>query len=171
MQIATGDGNGCVRCHENGGPAAPLSITRISKDNEWLLSHMADPVAIAPGVRTAQEPAPKPVMSRFKAQAAVAYLKRVHAGDPLPTHVDDTVKLAASTYAETCVVCHRISGEGGIVGPDLTLVGRRRNEADIHAFIEDPEAMMGEPSVMPPFAKRLRPDQINALARYLSSRK
>jgi ubiquinol-cytochrome c reductase cytochrome b subunit len=171
MQIATGEGNGCVRCHENGGPAAPLSITRISKDNEWLLSHMADPVAIAPGVRTAQEPAPPPVMSRFKAQAAVAYLKRVHAGDPLPTHVDDSVKLAALTYAETCVVCHRISGEGGIVGPDLTLVGRRRNEADIHAFIEDPEAMMGEPSVMPPFGKRLKPEQIDALAKYLAGRK
>jgi len=110
-------------------------------------------------------------MSRFKAQAAVAYLKRVHAGDPLPAHVDDTVKLAALTYAETCVVCHRISGEGGIVGPDLTLVGRRRSEAGIHAFIEDPEAMMGEPSVMPPFGKRLTPEQIGALAKYLASRK
>jgi len=171
MQITTGDGNGCIRCHENGGPAAPLSITRISKDTEWLLSHMADPVAIAPGVRTAQEPAPKPVMSRFKAQAAVAYLKRVHAGDPMPARVDDTVKLAALTYAETCVVCHRISGEGGTVGPDLTLVGRRRPEAQIHAFIEDPEAITGEPSDMPAFGKRLKPEQIDALAKYLASRK
>jgi ubiquinol-cytochrome c reductase cytochrome b subunit len=171
MQIATGEGNTCIRCHVNGGPAAPLSITRLSKDNEWLLSHMADPVAIAPGVRTAQEPAPRPVMSRFKAQAAVAYLKRVHAGDPVPARLDDTVKLAAQTYAETCVVCHRISGEGGTVGPDLTLVGRRRPEAEIHAFIEDPEAVMGEPSAMPAFGKRLKPEQIDALATYLASRK
>ncbi len=171
MQIATGENNTCVRCHENGGPAAPLSITRLSKDNEWLLSHMADPVAIAPGVRTAQEPAPKPVMSRFNAQAAVAYLKRVHAGDPVPTNVDETVKLAALTYAETCVVCHRISGEGGTVGPDLTFVGRRRPEKEIHDFIEDPEAMMGEPSVMPAFGTRLKPEQIDALAKYLAARK
>ena len=110
-------------------------------------------------------------MSRFKAQAAVAYLKRVHAGDPMPARVDDIVKVAALTYAETCVVCHRISGEGGTVGPDLTLVGRRRPEAEIHAFIEDPEAVMGEPSVMPAFGTRLTPDQINALAKYLASRK
>lgn len=171
MLIATGEGNTCVRCHENGGPAAPLAITRLSKDTEWLLSHMADPVAIAPGVRNAQDPAPKPVMSRFRAQAAVAYLKRVHAGDPIPTHIDETVKLAASTYADTCVVCHRISGEGGTVGPDLTLVGRRRPEKEIHEFIEDPEAMMGEPSQMPAFGKRLRPEQIDALAKYLASRK
>ncbi|HUQ86822.1 MAG TPA: cytochrome b N-terminal domain-containing protein [Vicinamibacterales bacterium] len=171
MQIATGDGNTCVRCHENGGPAAPLSITRLTKDNEWLVSHMADPVAIAPGVRNAQDPAPAPVMSRFNAQAAVAYLKRVHAGDPVPAHIDDTVKVAAQTYAETCVVCHRISGEGGILGPDLTFVGRRRPEAEIHSFIEDPEAMMGEPSAMPAFGKRLKPEQIDALAKYLASRK
>jgi mono/diheme cytochrome c family protein len=171
MQIATGEGNTCIRCHENGGPAAPLAITRLSKDNEWLLSHMADPMVIAPGVRAMRDPSPQPVMSRFKAQAAVAYLKRVHAGDPLPPHVDDTVKLAALTYAETCVVCHRISGEGGTVGPDLTLVGQRRPEAEIHAFIEDPEVIMGEPSVMPPFARRLKPEQIDALARYLASRK
>jgi mono/diheme cytochrome c family protein len=101
----------------------------------------------------------------------VAYLKRVHAGDPVPAHVDETVKLAASTYAETCVVCHRISGEGGTVGPDLTFVGRRRDEKDIHAFIEDPEAIMGEASAMPAFGTRLKPEQIDALAHYLAGRK
>ena len=46
---ATGDGNACIRCHENGGPAAPLAITRLTKDNEWLLSHMADPVVDCAG--------------------------------------------------------------------------------------------------------------------------
>jgi mono/diheme cytochrome c family protein len=51
------------------------------------------------------------------------------------------------------------------------VVGRRRPEAEIHAFIEDPETIMGEPSVMPPFGKRLKPEQIDALARYLASRK
>jgi ubiquinol-cytochrome c reductase cytochrome b subunit len=171
MMIATGEGTTCVQCHENGGPAAPLAITRITKDNEWLLAHMADPVAIAPGVRNESDPSPRPVMSRFKAQAAVAYLKRVHAGDPLPAHIDDTIKVAALTYAETCVVCHRISGEGGTVGPDLTFVGRRRAEQEIHSFIEDPEAMMGEPSTMPAFGKRLKPEQIDALAKYLAARK
>jgi ubiquinol-cytochrome c reductase cytochrome b subunit len=171
MQIATGEGNTCAACHVSGGPAAPLSMTRITKDNEWLLSHMADPMVIAPGVRGPHETAPPEVMSRFNAQATVAYLKRVHAGDPVPTNVDATVKLAALTYAETCVKCHRISGEGGTLGPDLTAVGRRRPEAEIHAFIEDPESMMGEPSVMPAFGKTLKSEQIDALAKYLALRK
>lgn len=171
MQIATGEGNTCVACHLSGGPAAPLSMTRITKDNEWLLSHMADPMVIAPGVRGPHGVEPTPVMSRFKAQAAVAYLKRVHAGDPVPADIDDTVRMAALTYAETCVVCHRISGEGGTVGPDLTLVGRRRPEKEIHDFIEDPESMMGEPSVMPAFGTRLKPEEIDALSKYLAGRK
>jgi ubiquinol-cytochrome c reductase cytochrome b subunit len=171
MQIATGEGNTCAACHVSGGPAAPLSMTRITKDNEWLLSHMADPMVIAPGVRGPHETAPPEVMSRFNAQATVAYLKRVHAGDPVPEHLDAATKLAALTYAETCVKCHRISGEGGTLGPDLTLVGRRRPEAEIHSFIEDPESMMGEPSVMPAFGKTLKTEQIDALAKYLASRK
>jgi mono/diheme cytochrome c family protein len=57
------------------------------------------------------------------------------------------------------VVCHRISGEGGTVGPDLTFVGRRRPEKEIHDFIEDPEAMMGEPSVMPAFGTGSSPSR------------
>jgi len=171
LQIATGEGNTCAACHVSGGPAAPLSRIRLTKDTEWLLSHMADPMVIAPGVRGPHEAAPPPVMSRFNAEATVAYLKRVHAGDPVPAHIDETVKLAALTYAETCVKCHRISGEGGTLGPDLTLVGRRRPEKEIHAFIEDPESMMGEPSVMPAFGTILKTEQIDALAKYLGARK
>ena len=99
------------------------------------------------------------------------FRSRVHAGDPVPQQIDATTKAAAQVYAETCVVCHRISGEGGTVGPDLTAVGRRRTEKEIHSFIEDPEAMMGEPSVMPAFDTRLKPEQIDALAKYLAARK
>ena len=149
LQIATGEGSSCARCHEPGGPAAPLSITRITKDEEWLLAHMADPVAIAPGVRSPDEPEPKPVMSRFKAQAVVAFLRREHAGSPIP-NVGASEKLAALTYAETCVVCHKISGEGGIVGPDLTRVGARKDAAAIRQVIEDAPSVYGE-TEMPVF--------------------
>ena len=48
----------CARCHVGGGPAAALEITRVTKDEEWLLAHMADPVAIAPGVRGPEDAAP-----------------------------------------------------------------------------------------------------------------
>ena len=162
--FATDDAGGCARCHVAGGPAAPLSITRLTKDNEWLLAHMADPIAIAPGVRTEQERAPKPVMSRFRAEAVVAYLRRVHAGSSAPNVATD-VRLAAQTYAENCVMCHKVSGDGGAVGPDLSHVGSRRDEAFITAMIEDPVAATGKKdSVMPDFKSQLSAEQIAALS-------
>lgn len=166
LQIATDPASACTRCHVAGGPAAPLAITRLTKDEEWLLSHMADPVAIAPGVRSEQDPEPKPVMSRFRAQAVVAFLRREHAGSPIP-NVSAGDKLAALTYADTCVACHKISGEGGTLGPDLTHVATRRDAASIKAVIEDAPRVFGETD-MPVFKNKLRADQIDALVEYLS---
>ena len=168
-QIATDEASPCTRCHAPGAPAAPLAQTRITRDEEWLLSHMADPVALAPGVRSEQEPAPRPMMSRFKAQAVVSYLRREHAGRAHPV-IDEAGKAAALTYAETCVACHKLGGEGGTMGPDLTHVGTRRKAAVIKAVIEDAPEMYGE-TAMPRFKDRLTPAQIDALANYLAERK
>lgn len=168
-QIATDAASPCARCHAPGAPAAPLAQTRVSRDEEWLLSHMADPVALAPGVRSEQEPAPRPMMSRYKAQAVVSYLRRTHAGAAHPS-VDDAGKLAAITYAETCVACHKIAGDGGTMGPDLTSVGARRDAATIKAIIEDASQVYGE-TAMPPFKTRLKPEQVEALSNYLATRK
>ena len=41
------------RCHVEGGPASPVRDTRISRDDGWLVFHMSDPEAIAPGARPA----------------------------------------------------------------------------------------------------------------------
>ena len=97
---------------------------------------MIDPVAIAPGCATEQDRAPRSAMGRG-AQAVVAYLRRSHAGIQ-PPPLEPSIRLAAMTYASTCVVCHRISGEGGTVGPDLTEIGKRRDAAGIREVIEDP---------------------------------
>ncbi len=129
---------------------------------------MADPVALAPGVRSTQDPAPRPMMSRFKAQAVVSYLRRAHAGRPHPV-VDEAGRLAALTYAETCVACHKIGGDGGSMGPDLTQVGARRDAATIKAIIEDASQVYGE-TAMPPFRNRLTPEQVDALTNYLATR-
>jgi mono/diheme cytochrome c family protein len=108
-------------------------------------------------------------MSRFQAQAVVAYLRRLHAG-AAPPEVADEVRLAATTYANICVVCHKISGEGGTLGPDLTRVGARREAASIREVIEDASLVYGETS-MPTFKNRLSADQMAALVHYLSARR
>jgi hypothetical protein len=58
------------------------------------------------------------------------------------------------------------------VGPDLSFVGARRDEAFIRAMIEDPAAVTGDSeTLMPDFKSQLSADQISALARYLALRR
>ena len=169
MRLATSESSTCARCHVSGGPAGDLATIRLTKDDEWLLAHMADPVAIAPGVRPADQPAPRRAMTRMQAVAVVAFLRRQYGGASAPA-VTLEVANAAQTYAEVCVACHRISGEGGTVGPDLTHVGRRRDEGTLRKLIADPLTAYPK-STMPPFKDTLSAEQIDALARYLASRK
>jgi ubiquinol-cytochrome c reductase cytochrome b subunit len=168
-EIVTRNNSTCVRCHVAGGPAADLLSTRITRDEEWLLAHMADPVAIAPGVRSEDDPAPPPQMTRFQAQSVAAYLRRMRAG-ATPPALSEQDRLAANTFAGTCVGCHKISGEGGESGPDLSRVGARRDAASIHKIIQDPTVEYPD-TMMPTFGERLSAQQMDALAQYLAKRR
>jgi ubiquinol-cytochrome c reductase cytochrome b subunit len=168
-ELVTGDKSRCARCHVAGGPAADVAVTHITKDEEWLLAHMADPVAIAPGVRSSDDPAPPPQATRFQAQAIVAYLRRTRAGSrPPPVTPED--RLATTTFANMCVGCHKIAGEGGETGPDLSAIGRRRDAANIRRIITDPALEFGD-SIMPAYGERLSEQQMDALAQYLAKRR
>jgi ubiquinol-cytochrome c reductase cytochrome b subunit len=168
-QLVTSADNICAKCHMSGGPAAELAITRIAKDEEWLLAHMADPVAIAPGVRSEADPAPPPAMTRFQAQSVLAYLRRTRAGAH-PPQVSNEDLLAATTFANICVGCHKIAGEGGESAPDLSRVGGRRAAAAIKRIIRDPTSEFPD-TMMPPYGEQLSEDQIDALVQYLSRRR
>ena len=158
----------CLRCHTAGGAASPLPSLRLTRDVEWMVAHMADPTTIAPGVR-AHGDEPQALLSRFRAQAVVAFLRRRHAGQ-MPPVVAGDVREAAQIFAEVCAACHSVAGDGGSVGPDLTRVGSRRGEESIRRLIEDPLSAYPD-SEMPPFNDTLTASQISALARYLASRK
>lgn len=167
--LVTGDQSKCATCHVTGGPAADLSMTRVTKDEEWLLSHMADPVVIAPGVRPVNDPAPAPQVTRFQAQAIVAYLRRVRAGASAPP-VEAQDVTASLTFASMCVGCHKISDDGGEVGPDLSHIGSRRSQDDIRSLITDPSMVYGD-TIMPAYGERLTPAQLDAISVYLAKRK
>jgi ubiquinol-cytochrome c reductase cytochrome b subunit len=168
-QLVSAEDNKCARCHVSGGPAAALEITRITKDQEWLLAHMADPVAIAPGVRTDAEPAPARLLTLPQSQAVLAYLRRIRAG-ATPPPLSDEQRVAAITFSTSCAGCHKISGEGGESGPDLSNVGARRDAAAIKRIIREPTSEYPD-TLMPSFAERLSEQQINALTQYLANRR
>jgi ubiquinol-cytochrome c reductase cytochrome b subunit len=166
--LAEGEQATCSRCHVDGGPGSPVKDTRISRDDDWLLFHMADPVAIAPGARP-DEPAFAPVLDDDQARAVLAYLRRLRAGGMAPA-VAPATAAPLLILGTRCVACHTIDGDGGTTGPDLTHIGARRDSAAIRRIVNDPNDEYGD-SMMPVYGQRLSAEEIGALAAYLAARK
>src|SRR5574341_1942394 len=71
--------------------------------------------------------------------------------------------------SQQCAGCHRVAGQGGEEGPDLTTVGLRHSAGWLHSFMESPSRFHAEsrmPSYGPP---ALSHQEIEELAQYLSS--
>jgi putative heme-binding domain-containing protein len=49
----------------------------------------------------------------------------------------------AAIFHANCVRCHVAGGEGGLTGPDLTTIGARRSNAELHEAISDPDSEVG----------------------------
>lgn len=63
-----------------------------------------------------------------------------------------------------CIRCHRIAGEGGLVGPELTLVALRKDEAWMFSYLTDPRAIDPNGKMPKP---RLTAGQREAIVAYL----
>ena len=70
--------------------------------------------------------------------------------------------------AQKCVLCHKIDGSGGVLGPDLTAVGTRRNAAWLYQYLPKPQAAKPE-NKMPPVA--VKGQDLDDLVAYLLSLK
>jgi len=76
-----------------------------------------------------------------------------------------------------CTACHKISGEGGAIGPDLTHVGSRRDAESIRKKILDPASSVTKgyeklAGIMPKsFGTMMNAAQLEALAQYLAAHK
>lgn len=66
-----------------------------------------------------------------------------------------------------CLGCHKLNGEGGAIGPDLTTVRERRSPAYIAAMVSDPQLVMPG-SVMP--KTRMADATRDLIVRYLAAR-
>jgi mono/diheme cytochrome c family protein len=70
--------------------------------------------------------------------------------------------------AQRCVLCHKIGGSGGVLGPDLSAVGTRRNAAWLYEYLPKPQAAKPE-NKMPPVA--VKGQDLDDLVAYLLSLK
>lgn len=88
-----------------------------------------------------------------------------------PSAQADLIKYGKTLYKqEGCFMCHRLNGEGGKVGPDLTTEGTRDRTQDwLIGHFKDPPAYVPG-SIMPPF-KSLTSDQLKALTAFLQNQK
>jgi ubiquinol-cytochrome c reductase cytochrome b subunit len=84
--------------------------------------------------------------------------------------VDPAVVRGKAAYARFgCAGCHRIHGEGGAIGPDLSFVGETRPERDWHLkHFRDPQAV-SPGSIMPKFPLSQR--ELEDLTSYMLSLK
>ena len=153
----------CARCHSETGLADPLEGAPSARGPEWIEGHLADPEMIAPGLREA--PA---VVHEREAAAIVAYVRRAsrQAYPGYPPLIETT----AAVFARYCVGCHKIEGDGGTDGPDLTHAGSKHDAATLRRWIVDPE-LVDPDADMPAFGDRLTAAQLDAISGYLASRK
>lgn len=70
--------------------------------------------------------------------------------------------------AQRCSLCHAINGSGGVLGPDLTAVGTRRNASWLYDYLPKPQAAKPE-NKMPPVA--VKGQDLDDLVAYLLSLK
>lgn len=75
--------------------------------------------------------------------AIVAYLKSVGTVAPFENAGGDAAR-GRELFASSCSRCHRVSGQGGAMGPDLSRVARIRTRDAIERAIRDPSATVAQ---------------------------
>jgi nitric oxide reductase subunit C len=171
----------CNDCHTIlgiGGYYAP-DLTKVGtrRDPDWLKSFLADPAKVWPAKRKM----PNLRLSEEEISSLISFLTWVNSIDtndwppqPLSGSAFSGSGPGAGKGADLflslgCTSCHRIKGNGGQVGPDLSAVGARRSKDWIEDQIENPKSHNPN-SIMPSFSA-LSHEDLEALADYLAGLK
>ncbi len=73
-----------------------------------------------------------------------------------------------------CGACHKIAGQQGTIGPDLTKIGAMRDVDYLRRSIIDPNADIAEgyPPIMPPdFKDKMTAGELEMLVNYMANLK
>ncbi|MBZ5564397.1 MAG: c-type cytochrome [Acidobacteriia bacterium] len=133
------------------------------------------------GVRLTGMPSWKGILSEEEMWGLVHFIRQLP--NPTLVHVtrteeevkvktrDESIAKGRTLYRqEACFVCHRLDGEGGKVGPDLTVEGNRGRSAEwLVGHFKNPGAYVPG-SIMPSF-KNLTDEQLNSLTVFLMNQK
>ncbi len=152
----------CARCHKPDGVAAPIEGGRISRPQDWLVGHVADPDMIAPGLRDT------PASNDRETEAILAGLAKLRGG-PMPA-VSDTEKQMSLILSRHCLSCHSVDGVGSKTGDNLTHIGSKRTVAELAQRITNPKILKPN-TEMPAFESKLSAEEIAALAAWLAAHK
>ena len=130
--------NSCANCH---GPDGN-EIAGIDLGRGQFRRTMSDQDLVQI-IRTGIPGTPMPGnnFSVEQAERVVAYLRSVAASKRSDAAVGDAARGQALFNGKgTCLTCHRVSGTGSRLGPDLTNVGQLRRAMDLERSLLDPDA-------------------------------
>ncbi|OGS94252.1 MAG: hypothetical protein A3G79_00985 [Gallionellales bacterium RIFCSPLOWO2_12_FULL_57_18] len=75
----------------------------------------------------------------------------------------------------TCGACHKIAGQEGALGPDLTKIGKTKNKEYLRQALLDPEAVIAKGftgGMMPPtYGEQMKAKELEMLVNYLAGLK
>jgi len=172
----------CNDCHTIlgiGGYYAP-DMTKVysTRGEAWLKAFLKNPQTPDPQRRKM----PNQGLSGEEINRLVAFLKWVDGVDtnewpPKPitmakvtkTPIDETLQVlkGKNLYNQhRCDLCHQIGGQGGIIGPDLSKVGSKREKEWLFTQIKDPKSH--NPNTQMPAYPQLSEEEIQAIVSFLA---
>jgi mono/diheme cytochrome c family protein len=172
----------CGLCHNASatGMNIPPSLANAGDKFQpaWLVTYLKAPyrrrwanMGVRPALRM-----PNFLLSENEAQALAAYLSAQHDSTrskklSFEFQKNDSTKIADGKQIfqeNACYGCHKVGGEGGEIGPDLSEVGSRFRPEYLAAFLQNPQAFIpGTPMKI----SELWEEEVQALVAYLMSLK
>lgn len=155
----------CEICHNLSDgepkPGPNLANEGSRRSAEWLIEHFRNPGRVIPGSNM-----PPIRLTDVQLNVLSAFLLRLTPENAyaLSETPKSAVQGAQIYVANGCPGCHKVNGMGGVIGPELNGVGRRRSKEWIERHFVNPAALVPG-TVMPPFRFSSRDE--DALVSYL----
>ena len=132
----------CTRCHGQSGegdrgPALTRARLTRAADDAALLRIVEN------GIRGTEMPGADAMSDREMRQTA-AYVRSLGKVTPKPVPGDAARGAEIYRGKGNCAGCHSIRGEGGVMGPELSVVGDSRSAAFLRESVVNPNAAVPE---------------------------